>query len=258
MFLSIEDRHLATMFLSDPAFDLAGMMSQGIQELEKSAPERLPGIHASEVTKCLRMAKFTLNKEAKQGTRVDMLRRFYIGHAVHEMLQNAWTAACRARGGSVTFEPEVEIADTPLGKELNLRSKSDGVFTFLSPSGEPYARIGLEIKTEDPEAWKKLTRPRMSHIKQVQVYMAALSLPMMYFAYINKSTGETTPFGEKFCHVFDPDMWEVIKNDILRVLSSKSVYDLPRAAETFSCTICPYRGPCGPQDQGPPKFTWSK
>jgi len=262
MFLSIADTKIAFAILQDPAFNPKPLYDKGLREQEASKPARLPGVHASEVASCVRKVRFTLNGASKVGPpslkNVDLKKRFALGHAIHDMVQSALKVG--AKTGNISFEEEVELADTSLGKELNLRSKADGVFTFHNDEGAPIARIGLEIKTEDHDAWKKITEPKEEHLDQATVYMAALDLPLMYFAYVSKSSGEWTPFKVPFTYVFEHGRWDKLRQRILQANAETNPYSLPGAAKSGTCMACSYRHLC--RDSGSPatptQWEWKK
>lgn len=260
MFTSIAHKDAAFAILSDPNLDPLVLYEEGLLRRQAEEPVRLPGVHASEISKCLRMVRFSLNGASKVPPRklpkVDLKKRFAIGHAVHELVQAAYAKGC---GRSVRFEPEVELADTPLGRELNLRSKTDGVITHLDSSGQPFIRIGLEIKTDTNEAWQKRVMPDEDHLDQVTVYMAALDLPLMYISYVNKSSGECTPFKAPFAYVFDEARWKSIRARIERASSEENPFNLPAASKSSACMTCSYRHHCKDSNEPLPKtFVWEK
>src|SRR5208282_5973230 len=135
---------------------------------EKHRAPRLPGIHASEL-KCMRKGFYSMKGIEKRDRTSRMWRkRFEVGHAVHEMVQKQLQRmAVRERAMDIAssiavqhglvleFEDEVKVG--PALQELAFRykihSSCDGVFTFRDGvTNEIVMRIGLEIKTEAPDA----------------------------------------------------------------------------------------------------------
>lgn len=263
MFKSISDVHLAASVIGDRIFDVGSLVQRGIAQGDdrEGTRVRLPGVHASEVAKCVRQATYTARGIGKRTSpSADMQARFNIGHAVHSVVQGALKKIkLPADAGDIriSFEEEIEVGETDLGKELNLHSSCDGVFTF-SVHGEPVVRIGLEIKTESATSWIKRKAPDPGHIDQALVYMAALDLPMMYFAYINKESGQVTPFLPPFAYAFDMLRWGKVRERIQLVNKHAKDGTLPEPEQGFHCTFCPYEPLCQPGGSVVKFSKWSK
>lgn len=223
--------------------------------------DRAPGIHASELNKCLRMTGYTLTATKKQSsTQRDMRKRFNIGHAIHHMVQTDFKAMCVAKskvmaqklandnGWVVEFEAEVKVNDTqPISKHFNIRSSCDGVFTFRqTPGGEPFLRVGLEIKSASPDSYDKLRGPAIDHVQQTHVYMACLDLPLVWFFYYNKGNQNNTPSSAPWLIPFDHIVWGNLQERAESVLLSVKNKEIPLREEGGHCNWCPYAWTCQP------------
>ena len=146
----------------------------------------------------------------------------------------------------MSFVDEVRVDDTEVAKSLRIRSSCDGIFTFSSDERELF-RFGIEIKSESSSTWKKRREPDPKHVQQAMLYMACLDLPAMYFLYVDKESGEPTPFDSSFVLPFDEEVWgRQVETRIQPVLQANSPLDLD--PETgFHCDFCPYKKICDPQ-----------
>lgn len=243
MFLTNNDADLLPAILEGPLFNLQRILARG-HLIDKSV--RPPGIHASEISRCLRMAGYSLHNFKKtHNPELEDERVFNVGHSVHDLVQKrlALGAAEGSENLEIQVEVEVPCGSTPLGRELKIESSCDGIVTFLD-QGVPLARIGIEIKSESPDLWKKRTKPNPEHIEQATLYMATLDLPAIWYAYINKSSGAETPFEPPFVQAFDPKAWATLRAKIERVLHATSVNDLPAVKDSFICKTCAYKPTC--------------
>ena len=230
---------------------------------EEDKSDRPPGLHASEIAGCLRQAVYTLLATEKRSRPSSFWRRkFKMGHAVHEMVQDDFqrlarrTQATRAaadlarrRGWRLSFEPEVPIAPhlQPLAARLSVYSKCDGVFTFHNAwTDEPVLRVGLEIKTQSPGDFEKLKEPVREHLLQTHLYMRCLDLPLMWLFYFSKGTQNNTESLAPFLVPFDPDVWQEVETRCLVALEAGARGELPAREESIRCDFCPYVWGCQP------------
>lgn len=248
MLLTIDDLKAHPALINDPNISIAEVYKKYLADPYQG--HRPPGIHASEVCVCLRKTYYTLRNAKKVNeTPPDLQARFEIGHAFHEMVQRSLRYAGNVRG-DFTFVAEVPTHDTKLGREYNIQSSCDGIFTWLDSNKKPLLRIGLEIKTESYSGFKDLRAPKPQHIDQALVYMACLDLPLMYFAYINKNDGAWKPMEAPWLYVFDPVRWKHILDRIELVTAAHIEERLPSKETGFHCTMCPYKHVCKPKESG--------
>lgn len=208
---------------------------------------RKPGIHASELG-CPRKVVYSLMGTEKRGRIKRFWRqRFQFGKYVHQMIQDDFARMAEASKGAMTFEPEVRISGDiqDLARELSLESSADGVFTFYD-NGVPYLRLGLEIKTESPGEYEKLTAPKPDHVRQAHLYMKLLDLPLLWFFYINKGNQNNTASVRPFLIEFDPTIWDGLESEFRDRLEEAALGIVPEGKESIVCEFCPYSWLCQP------------
>jgi CRISPR/Cas system-associated exonuclease Cas4 (RecB family) len=234
---------------------------------EKHRAPRLPGIHASEL-KCMRKGFYSLKGiEKRDRTSRTWRKRFEVGHAIHDMTQKQFhRMAVRERAMDIAnsiavqhgllleFEEETKVS--PALQELAFRykihSSCDGVFTFRDGvTGEIVMRIGLEIKTEAPDAFEKLNKPREDHVEQVHLYMACLDLPLVWFFYFNKGNQNNTVSDTPWLIPFNPKVWEKLENRIQKIHLSVMNNVEPDREESIACEFCPWEWYCQPRQTQP-------
>ena len=224
---------------------------------------RAPGIHASEMSNCLRQVVYSLlNVERKADSStsdVNMLMRFAMGTAVHSLVQSDWhRIAERTRGlwtiagvagCTMTFEDEVEVSPVNGGAaaDWDLHSHCDGVFTFWAPDNTMLLRVGLEIKTASDKVFSKLTKPEKYHLEQTTLYMAALDLPLMWVFYYNKSNSNITTSYAPYLFQFDPKLWETLEMRFAQAHHLANTRQLPPGTEGMPCGWCPWSYTCQPK-----------
>jgi hypothetical protein len=225
---------------------------------------RAAGIHASEVSSCLRKVFYTVRDEPKKPVIAKFWRqRFKVGHAIHAMVQRDFKRMARRtfvlpaaekmakdRGLFVEFDSEVHLSPRfqQLASELNIHSSCDGVFTFReSPFGPVVLRVGVEIKTESPDGYEKLKAPKPEHMEQVHVYMACLDLPLMWFFYFSKGNQNNTMSQAPFLTPFNPAVWARIEQRCELALAHVQQNDVPPREEGIHCEFCPYSWTCQPR-----------
>lgn len=214
---------------------------------------REPGIHASEVSKCLRQIVYCINGTERrppvEEADVNMLMRFQVGTGLHSMLQCAFHRIADKSGGTLDFQDEIRIYPEMGGVAAvwNLRSSVDGVFTFFDASGMPELRVGLEIKTMSDGIFKDLRSPQKDHLEQTTIYQAALDLPLMWILYYNKSSSNITQSFAPWLFKFDQVKWS---NDLeirfARCTHMAQIGQLPEATEGMYCRWCSFAYACNP------------
>lgn len=214
---------------------------------------RAPGIHASEVSKCMRQIVYCILGTKRQPpvdqADVNMLMRFQVGTSIHSMLQCAFHRIADKSGGRLDFQDEIRIHPGLGGPSAiwNLRSSTDGVFTFMDDFGQPELRVGLEIKTASDNVFGKLRSPQKDHTEQTTIYQAALDLPLMWILYYNKSSSNITQSFAPWLFKFDQNKWS---ND-LEIRFARCTYmaqsgQLPEASEGVYCRWCSFAYTCNP------------
>lgn len=246
-----------------PYMDLAKTLSKlydrFLEEWEEDPSHRAPGIHASELNKCVRETYYSvIGLEKQNSTSVNMRRRFHMGHAIHEMVQrelHKMAAKLQAQeiaaqnGWFLQFEDEVKVSPKhqALAAKYKIMSSCDGIFTFRElENGDPVLRVGLEIKSENPDGYEKLQAPKKEHIEQMHIYMACLDLPLVWFFYMNKGNQNTTPSSAPWLLPFDPAVWQKLETRAQEVLSHEEAGTEPRREEGHHCSFCPYSYKCQP------------
>ena len=222
------------------------------------AKERPPGVHASELAKCLKQVVYNLRGEERripvgEARDVNMQMRFDHGHAVHAMLQKEFALMCdwmneHAGEKIMTFEDEVKISPElqEISKQWSLHSSCDGVFTFWHRD-VAYMRVGAEIKTKSGPEFEKLKRPDEDHALQTCFYMAALDLPLMWIPYYNKSNCNITRSDAPFLFQFDRNLWQKkLLPDIESAHRHVQAKTLPEKVEGRHCNWCPFKYTCQP------------
>jgi len=216
---------------------------------------RSGGIHASEISNCPRKAVYTMTgTEARPGEKnVGMQRRFNLGHAVHAMLQKEFELMCSwMNQEKVVIDFKDEVAIHPklqeVAEQWDLHSSCDGIFTFWH-MGNPYLRVGLEIKTKSALEYEKLTSPEPMHFEQTCTYMAALDLPLMWTLYYNKSNSNYTNSEPPYLFKFDKHLWHTrLKPRFSSFHQHAQQNKLPDRVEGFYCSWCPYTWTCQPKN----------
>lgn len=229
------------------------MYCRHLEEKKESQVARAPGVHASEIMGCTRRAVFSIRGVDKLSTpSLPWKRRFAIGHAVHDMIQKQFQDMGKNDQMMIKFDPEVPI--NPFGNEVAARykifSSCDGVFTFYDRyehGWEQVMRLGCEIKTESPDGFAKLTKPKQEHIGQAHVYMKCLNIPLMWFVYYNKGNQNMTPsvLGS-FLIKYDPAVWEEVSTRADFLLALAATEEIPEKEEGIMCEFCPYAWTCEP------------
>jgi hypothetical protein len=222
---------------------------------------RLPGIHASEFSKCIRQMTYSLLAYPKKSSVNKFWRqRFKVGHAIHDVVQTDFERMARrthdaerqqakGRDWVLDFDREIQISRGMqlVASELLLEGHCDGVFTFrptlLAP---PMLRILSEIKTESPAEYEKLKGPRDEHVEQAHMYMAALNIPLCWFFYFSKGTQNNTESVAPWLVAFDPDCWRECEDRCRIGLDFHQKKELGPRQESIGCQFCPYGWHCQP------------
>jgi len=209
---------------------------------------RAGGVHASEVGGCLRALTYAISSTERipGKSNCNMLMRFAVGHALHSMLQHDFHTMCK-EDDEIGFEDEVNI-DPSIGGPAgtwNIHSHCDGVFTFFE-KGEPYLRVGLEIKTASDKDYSVTNEPKTKHREQTCVYMSCLDLPLMWVLYYNKSNSNFTGPHAPWLYKFDAHLWRKLEKRMSSATIHSIRESLPARDEGFECSWCPFSWTCDP------------
>ena len=216
-----------------------------------SDADRAQGIHASEISDCLRMSVYSLTDTPRRPNPSigDLRRRFQLGHAIHAMIQSDFLAIAKQSRRRILFTPEVPV-DRTLGgvaEQWELASTSDGEFTLVDARGDPYARIGLEIKSASDGEFAKLRKPKPAHIEQCTVYQAGRGVPITWVLYYNKSNSNVSAVTPAFVREFDASLWHAIEKQFQVVHQHRAQRTLPARQEGFHCRMCAFAWTCKPR-----------
>ncbi len=128
-------------------------------------------------TECDRAVAYNLLGTRKKGSPEAGLRRIFdMGHAYHEILQEALPLAW----------PDIEVEIPLQDSTLMFEGHADG----FSKTEE----LVFEIKTISYRGFDKLTKPKPEHIKQALLYARMAKAKTILFIYINKQSGELKTF----------------------------------------------------------------
>jgi hypothetical protein len=230
---------------------------------EDDGAHRAAGIHASELSPCLRKVVYSLlATEKKKNLSKFWRQRFRVGSAVHGWLQDDFHRIARRtksvecaqqmaieKGWTLEFESEAPVSPKhqEIAKRFHIHSSCDGVFTFRDPTGTVMLRVGLEIKTENADSYEKLRAPKPEHVEQGHIYMACLDVPLMWFMYFSKGTQNNTPSHGPWLVPFDSRIWAIAEVKCVAALEHAREARLPLRTETIVCQFCPYAYDCQPQ-----------
>lgn len=224
----------------------------------RDAPDnhhRPPGLHASEISKCARLATYSLRGEPKRDkeTSAMMQQVFDIGHLVHDKVQRDFHRTAHRSKGAFSFRHEIPIEPytNPIAAVWQIYSHCDGLFEFWAfpPGGRPHVRLRvvLEIKTLNAEDFKALKAPEEAHIEQAHVYMACLDAPLAWILYVNKSNGLFSDAVPPFVLPFNPARWEGLERRFEVFHDNVQLDVLPERTDGFHCGWCPYADACAPE-----------
>jgi len=214
-------------------------------------------LHPSEICKrdwCARSSWYTIKGYEKAGERMTFQRLniFAEGHAIHAKWQKWLTDA------GVLEQAEVPIFD----EEHRLMGHADGIIN------DSKGKAILEIKSvgagtirmEDyelfssssspDEMWKKVRKPFMTHLRQVNLYMYCLGIHEAVFIYEWKATQEVKEFSVKFQPELIEDILAGCRN-VIRGLESGIPPMRPAWVEdstSKTCKYCPYKNVCWKED----------
>lgn len=238
--------------MEQQAMQLSRLFDDLLENYPDDSHMRAGGIHASELCACKRQVVYDLLNVEKRGSAPAIMRkRFNVGHAIHNMIQNDMHLLSLHSQGRLLFQEEVSVNDTELAKRLCIASSCDGVFTFLDEEGQPALRIGLEIKTASPDDYDSLKKAKEKHIEQAHVYMACLDLPLMWFMYWNKGNQNYTPSVPPFLIRFDAKLWKKLEARAVECLTAAEQEKLPDKEEGQHCRWCKYAWTCNPSTATP-------
>ncbi len=233
------------------ASDISNLYEQYLAGDGGDSHTRSPGIHASEISGCSRRLVYSIMGEKRVERSAPVWKkRFKIGHAIHAMLQKDFKYLSRSTGFVLEFNDEIKVDPRlqPLAQKWDIHSHCDGIFTVRQYiNGPELIRIGLEIKSESPDGFEKLTKPKPEHVEQAHVYMACLDLPLMWFLYWNKGNQNYTPTtDQRFLIKFDPKIWAKLEQRFEVAHQFAALNQLPDREEGTLCEFCAFSHVCNP------------
>jgi len=202
----------------------------------------------------------------KEDLDVKMKAKFDIGHALHAWYQNeymgpmgtlygSWACircgdvqegfmpkgVCDACGAgkkgrkNYKLSPRWEYVETPvLSVEWNIKGKSDGIVIV---NGNRHV---VDLKTCDPELFKKMTKPWYAALYQVQIYMWLLDIKKGVVVYIDKSSNTDTPVKE-----FPVEYSIQTINDAQSKITDFRLAQETRILPACRCGKSKFSAPCG-------------
>lgn len=214
-------------------------------------------LHPSEICKkdwCPRSSWYTIKGYERQekGYSFQTLNIFAEGHNIH----GKWQAWLMDTG--VLEQPEVPVYN----EEYRLMGHADGIIN------DSKGKAILEIKSvgagtvrmEDfelfqssatpDEMWKKIRKPFMTHLRQINLYMYCLGIHDGVFIYEWKATQDVKEFSVKF----QPELIESILagcQSVIRGLESGIPPMRPAWVEdsnSNTCKQCPFKKVCWKED----------
>lgn len=196
---------------------------------QKRSRGRKTGVfHPSSFGKSCRRAVF-YERTGHEGTRIvhraDDLFMFAQGHALHDIIQDAFNSI------------DDFLVEVPVENEaLQIYGHCDGLFYK-----EQWV---LEIKTIGDASYKVLLKPQKAHLLQAHCYMYCLDVPRVQLLYVNRNTLQTRCFRVGF----DPDVWSTI----LEVINYIEDYiakgeEPPREESKYHCRRCKFVAICNPE-----------
>lgn len=222
-----------------------------LESEEEDGNERPGGIHASEVSKCLRRLVYGVMNTPRLGkSSYIWKRRFKMGHMIHNMLQSEFARFQYSPQHFTKFTDEVVISPElqAVAAQWDINSSCDGIFEIWERDPKRLLlRIGIEIKSMNPDEFERLTKPKEEHVEQAHVYMACLDLPVMWFIYVNKANGNYTKSSDRrFLTVFDPRIWKKLQERFDIAHQHAALQELPPREESIVCSFCPFSYTCQP------------
>jgi len=247
----------------EEAKTLHTLYNEHLADLEDKGHVRLPGIHASEISKCYRQAVYTMRGEpkvfdTKEDTEGKAYWRKVLDHGtwLHDMIQTHFHSMAANSNQRITFQDEARLDPNiqPMAAKWNIYSSSDGIFTFHERNQatwnfDPTLRVGLEIKSSKSSEFNKLREPKPEHIEQVHVYMAVLDLPLFWVLYFDKDNQNITPATPPWLVRFDHKIWGKLENRFASWHQNLADGTLPDPMPGSHCGFCGYKTVCNPPDK---------
>lgn len=211
--------------------------------------ERAQGIHASELSGCLRQVAHNLLGTPVGGIQqpsVTTELTFAIGHAWHNILQGYLLETASRDPDGATFRPEIKISPEhqELAAHYNIQSHSDGIWRWAA---YPDYLLNIEIKSSSKEEFKARKQPEPDHVEQAHIYMGVLRAAHTWFIYIDKESGEFTPSTYPWVVPFRREVWDKLEGRMNLVHHAVAQGQLPEREESWwGCGKCNYAWECQP------------
>lgn len=188
----------------------------------------------------LRMFYRYLGFTPKPTMSAGQFRRVSIGHAIHDIIQNALHDISKAGVEIQDFRSEVRFDETncSLAKKLRIRTTTDGIYTA---NGQKFL---LEIKSIGEKSFDKLVTAQSKHVTQAHVYMALADIPLCNMYYV--SLGGYSPT-KSYIIPFNRNHWEAILAKIDYVKECGVTGTFPKKEPHFFCSSCNFYYLCQPE-----------
>lgn len=216
--------------------------------------ERPHGIHASELSSCLRKAQYTyLNAEKRFINTAYWSRILRIGEVVHNVLQEEFTHAFGPKNSknSVTAETEVNINHntSEIAKKYNIHGHADVVLTVRDSTYPNRSfKVLVEIKSASQKTFENMKSPKKEHIEQATLYMKCLDIPVGWILYWNKGDQVLSEPVRPFIFTFKQSVWNQTEQNIIEIINKSNLQPIEflKREEGMHCKFCSYAHLCKP------------
>jgi CRISPR/Cas system-associated exonuclease Cas4 (RecB family) len=227
-------------------FDLEGAYIDALRK--KPRDNRQGHFHPSAVGMCGRRNVYEfIRTPAIQTIEPDDLEIFYMGHAVHSLVQGKLAELAKTlKPKKIGYEFQAEVRYDPatdkLYNELRIGGTTDGILEIWTDTWKQ--RGILEIKSINSKGFDKLAGPKKDHVLQAHIYAYRFDCPVMWIWYFNKDTSRR----KVYPLVYSPSLL----NEALAKYEDWYIHatqgTLPSREESFfACPRCEYRNACQPE-----------
>lgn len=224
-----------------------------------SESDRAPGLHPSEISKCLRKAVYGVHGTPRKGQPPSSWKwRFWHGHAIHDRMQATLAKFAATYTGSsdavVEFEKELECSPevSEAAAQWGIMGHADGLLTvYPHPGSPPALRVIVEIKSKSADEFEKMITsqagPEEDHLDQATIYQACLDVPTAWILYFDKGSQTYTRPEPPFVVTFQHARWKTLQKRFAEIHELAAADTLPPRTEGIHCTFCSFRWTCNPE-----------
>jgi CRISPR/Cas system-associated exonuclease Cas4 (RecB family) len=205
--------------------------------------------HPSALGDCRRKLYYAYNKTPpKHNIPVRLRRTFDHGSAVHSWVQDKLVKVFSDTDIRQYAQIEIEksINKTEWASLHNLAGSADALITFTSDYNDIKGgeKVIYELKTSSSSTWDSLRSPMTKHVMQANCYAACLGADYILFDYYNKDKD----VHKRFMVNASKDVQVEISDMLLvAMLSCVGGEEIPREANSWSCSSCQYKYTCNPE-----------